>query len=79
MGQHKTKHEMDKIDLKPKTNPIHEDYEIVDKKLGFGINGSVLMCIERNTRVEYALKVFLLLVPFKTSFCNNSLKLIGFT
>ena len=58
MGQNKTKQKIEVTDLKPKINPIHEDYEIIDKKLGVGINGSVHACIDRKTQVEYALKVF---------------------
>ena len=59
MGHAKSKQKIDVlIDLKPKTNNIVEDYEILDKKLGVGVNGSVLQCIDRVTRVEYALKVY---------------------
>jgi mitogen-activated protein kinase-activated protein kinase 2 len=58
MGQRKTKLRMESLTgLKPKTNPIRDDYEISSKKLGIGINGSVLSCFNRNTREEFALKV----------------------
>jgi hypothetical protein len=43
--------------LKPKTNPIYEDYIISKQVLGLGISGKVLQCIHKETKVRYALKV----------------------
>ena len=58
MGQQKSKSKMDFLfDLKPKYNTFTEDYDILDKKLGCGINGSVVACLDRSTKIEYALKV----------------------
>lgn len=43
--------------LRPKTNPIHEDYFISREVLGLGISGKVLSCTNKQTKVKYALKV----------------------
>lgn len=43
--------------LKPKTNPIYEDYIISKQVLGLGISGKVLCCVNKQTKVKYALKV----------------------
>ncbi|XP_013782541.1 MAP kinase-activated protein kinase 2-like [Limulus polyphemus] len=43
--------------LSPKTNRLTEDYMITDKVLGLGINGKVVECYDKVTRVKYALKV----------------------
>ena len=50
--------------LKPKLNPIHEDYQINKEVLGLGISGKVLSCVNRQTVKKYALKVsWKLLIP----------------
>lgn len=41
----------------PKTTPIIDDYEISNTVLGLGINGKVVECIDRRTRVKRALKI----------------------
>jgi hypothetical protein len=46
--------------LRPKTNPIYEDYLISRDVLGVGISGKVLICTHKQTQVKYALKVILL-------------------
>lgn len=43
--------------LRPKTNPIYEDYLISKDVLGVGISGKVLICTHKQTQVKYALKV----------------------
>ena len=43
--------------LRPKTNPIYEDYTITRDVLGLGISGKVLSCKHKQTGVKYALKV----------------------
>lgn len=62
MGQRKSKSSysnsvMDLMSLKPKNNPIKEDYSITRNKLGVGISGSVVLCYDRITNQEFALKV----------------------
>ena len=42
--------------LRPKTNPIYEDYVISKQVLGLGISGKVLCCVNKQTKVKYALK-----------------------
>ena len=42
--------------LKPKTNPIYDDYLISKEVLGLGISGKVLSCTHKQTKVKYALK-----------------------
>lgn len=45
-------------DLKPKLNPISDDYIINrDKKLGVGLNGGVYACVNKKTHAEYAVKI----------------------
>lgn len=45
------------MSLKPKTNPIYEDYTINKTVLGLGISGKVLACVNKQTNKKYALKV----------------------
>jgi serine/threonine protein kinase len=42
--------------LKPKTNPIYDDYLISKEVLGLGISGKVLSCTHKQSKVKYALK-----------------------
>lgn len=44
------------MSLKPKTNPIYEDYIITKEVLGLGISGKVLSCTHKQTRQKFALK-----------------------
>jgi serine/threonine protein kinase len=44
------------MSLKPKTNPIYDDYLISKEVLGLGISGKVLSCTHKQTKVKYALK-----------------------
>jgi hypothetical protein len=44
------------MSLKPKTNPIYEDYVISKTVLGLGISGKVLGCVNKQTKQKYALK-----------------------
>lgn len=57
--------------LRPKTNPIYEDYTITRDVLGLGISGKVLSCKHKQTGVKYALKVNFL----KKMNINNTKKL----
>ncbi len=43
--------------LVPKKTPFNDDYKETNKKLGKGVNGEVVICINKKTNVEYALKV----------------------
>jgi hypothetical protein len=52
--------------LRPKTNPIYEDYLISRDVLGVGISGKVLICTHKQTQVKYALKVILFLVHYRS-------------
>jgi hypothetical protein len=45
------------MSLRPKTNPIYEDYIISKQVLGMGISGKVLSCVNKKTNQKYALKV----------------------
>jgi hypothetical protein len=45
--------------LRPKTNPIYEDYIILKDILGVGISGKVLICKDKKTEIKYALKVII--------------------
>ncbi|ESN90587.1 hypothetical protein HELRODRAFT_108666 [Helobdella robusta] len=41
----------------PKTNSLSDDYKVLSKVLGLGINGKVVECISRSSGQVYALKV----------------------
>ena len=43
--------------LVPKKHPITNDYTILTKSLGVGVNGKVLQCIHKATGATRALKV----------------------
>ena len=43
--------------LVPKTNSFYDDYVETNEKLGVGLNGSILVCIDKKTKIKYALKV----------------------
>lgn len=43
--------------LRPKTNPIYDDYIISKQVLGLGISGKVISCTNKQTKIKYALKV----------------------
>lgn len=43
----------------PKRIPVTDDYEITKQVLGLGINGKVVECFNRATRVKYALKILI--------------------
>lgn len=45
-----------KMSLKPKTNPIYEDYLITKEVLGMGVTGKVLSCVHKQTKQKFALK-----------------------
>ena len=45
--------------LVPKKHPITNDYTILTKSLGVGVNGKVLQCIHKTTGATRALKVSL--------------------
>lgn len=45
--------------LMPKKHPITNDYTILTKSLGVGVNGKVLQCIHKGTGATRALKVSL--------------------
>jgi hypothetical protein len=45
------------LELPIKTNPIKDDYYITKDKLGVGLNGTVVICIDKLTNKQYALKV----------------------
>lgn len=47
------------IPLKPKTHPIYDDYIITKQVLGLGISGKVISCTHKQTKIKYALKVFM--------------------
>lgn len=47
---------IENIMLKPKTNPIYDDYVITKQVLGLGISGKVLCCTHKQTGIKYALK-----------------------
>lgn len=44
------------VSLRPKTNPIYDDYIITKQVLGLGISGKVISCTHKKTNVKYALK-----------------------
>ena len=44
-------------DLKPKKNPITDDYQLSNNVLGLGINGKVVECFCKKSKMKYALKV----------------------
>jgi serine/threonine protein kinase len=44
-------------ELRFRNNPIKEDYYITKDKLGVGLNGTVVICIDKQTNKKYALKV----------------------
>ena len=46
--------------LVPKKHPITNDYTILTKSLGVGVNGKVLQCIHKATGATRALKVSLI-------------------
>ena len=43
--------------LEPKKINITDEYEILSKVLGLGINGKVVECIKKSTGQKFALKV----------------------
>ena len=43
--------------LVPKTNSFYDDYVETNEKLGVGLNGSILVCLNKITQIKYALKV----------------------
>ena len=43
--------------LPVRTSSIHDDYDIRDSILGYGSFSSVKLCINKNTKQEFALKV----------------------
>ena len=44
-------------ELKPKRNPITDDYKLSHTVLGLGINGKVVQCTHKTTERKCALKV----------------------
>ncbi len=48
--------------LVTKTNPFEEDYTTLNKKLGSGFNGEVVLCQNRLDKNKYALKVNFLIL-----------------
>ena len=44
-------------ELKPKRNPITDDYKLSSTVLGLGINGKVVECFHKTTQRKCALKV----------------------
>ena len=44
-------------ELKPKKNPITDDYKLSNTVLGLGINGKVVECNHKATETKCALKV----------------------
>ena len=44
-------------EIEMKSHPIGEDYELTKIELGVGLSGKVYKCIERNSKVERAVKV----------------------
>lgn len=43
--------------LRPLTNNIRDDFQIVNEVLGAGVSGNVYVCYHRTTRVKHALKI----------------------
>jgi len=44
-------------ELKPKRNPVTDDYQLSNTVLGLGINGKVVECFCKKTGDKFALKV----------------------
>ncbi len=57
--------------LRPKTNPIYEDYVILKDILGVGISGKVLICKDKKTETKYALKVIIYINLIKICFYSD--------
>ena len=58
-GVYKTYKEGMKM-FSPKTYPVTNDYEMTDDILGHGYNGQVKICVNKKTKIKYALKVNLI-------------------
>eukprot|EP00128_Syssomonas_multiformis_P013257 Colp12_sorted_trinity150504_noHs@17126 len=43
--------------LIPIKTPIHKDYIVTSQSLGVGVNGKVLLCIHKNSKQKFALKI----------------------
>jgi len=65
--------------LPVRTSSIHDDYEIRDSVLGYGTFSSVKLCINKNNRQEFALKVLIincgLYICVCVGRCDHSCKL----